>query len=110
MVGARFGDGVAELVLGWPEQRVDVFEPGASILLVGDGDRSDHRVVEVAAGGLVDLVLVDVEQRGDDVLGDLGGLDRERPVADQPQRAHPERRPAEVQEPDPLAAIRRRHA
>ena len=92
-----------------PQERVDVLEPGAASLLGGDRDRADHGVGEVAAGGLVDLVLVDVEQRGDDVVGDLRGLDRERPVADRSQRAHPERGPAEVQEPHALAAVRRGH-
>ena len=86
LVGARFGDVCAELVLGGPKQRVDVFEAGAAVLAVRDRDRADHGVVEVAARGLVDLVLVDVQECGDDVLGDLRGFDRERPVADQPQR------------------------
>ena len=110
LVGARLGDRASELVLRRPQQAVDVLEPGASSLFGGDRDRADDCVVEVAARGLVDLVLVDVEQRGDDVVGDLRGLDRERPVADQPQRAHPERRAAEVEEPDPLAAVGRGHA
>ena len=107
LVGARLGDCRAELVLGGAQERVDVLELGAASLSVGDRDRADHGVVEVAARGLVDLVLVDVQERGDDVLGDLRGLDRQRPVADQPQRRHPERRVAEVEEPDALAAVAR---
>ena len=105
LVRARLGDFRAELVLGGAQQGVDVLELGAASLAVGDRDRADHRVVEVAARGLVDLVLVDVQERGDDVLGDLRGLDRQRPVADQPQRRHPERGVAEVEEPDALAAV-----
>jgi hypothetical protein len=110
LVRARFGDRVSELVLGRAKERVDVLEPRAAGLPLGDRDRADHRVIEVAAGGLVDLVLVDVQERGDDVLGELCGLDRERPVADQPQRAHPERGAPEVEKPHSLAAIGRRHA
>ena len=61
-------DGGAEVVLGRAQQRVDVLEASAAALGAGgERDRADHRVVEVAAGGLEDLVLVDVQQRGDDV-------------------------------------------
>ena len=107
--GARLGDHGTELVLGGPQEGVDVFEAGAALVAVGDRDRADHGVVEVAARGLVDLVLVDVQQRGDDVLGDLRGLDRERPVADQSERRHSERGVSEVQEPDAFAAVGRRY-
>ena len=110
LVGARLGDRRSELVLGGAQQRVDVLELRAASVAVGDRDRADHGVVEVAARGLVDLVLVDVQERGDDVLGDLRGLDRQRPVADQPQRRHPERRVPEVEEPHALAAVGRGHA
>src|ERR1039458_10293671 len=44
---------------------LDVLEPRAPRLPLGDRDRADHGVVEVAARGLVDLVFVDVEQRGE---------------------------------------------
>ena len=90
-----------------PQEGVDVLEPRAASLLGGERDRADHGVVEVAAGGLEDLVFVDVEQGGDDVVGDLGGLDRQRPVTDRPQRADPERGMPEVQVPHALAAVRR---
>ena len=108
LVGARLGDLCAELVFGGAQEGIDVFEAGAALVAVGDRDRADHGVVEIAARGLVDLVLVDVQQRGDDVLGDLRGLDRQRPVADQPQRRHPERGMPEVEEPDAFAAVGRR--
>jgi len=84
LVCARLGDVCAELVFGGAQEGVDVFEAGAALVAVGDRDRADDGVVEVAARGLVDLVLVDVQQGGDDVLGDLCGFDRQRPVADQP--------------------------
>ena len=107
---AGLGDDRPEVVPRRPQQRVDVLELRAALLLEGDRDRADHRVVQVAARGLIDLVLVDVEQRGDDVLGDLRRLDRQRTVADQPQRVHPERRVPQVEKPHPLAAVGRRPA
>ena len=63
-------------------------------------------MVEVPAAGHEDLVLVDIQQRSDDVVGDRSGLHRQRPVAGQSQRIHPERRAAQVEEPHPLGAIR----
>ena len=108
LVGARLGDGVAEVLLHRQQQAVDVLELRAPLLALGERDRADHRVVEVAAAALEDLVLVDVQQRGDDVVGDRRRLDRQRPVAAEPQRAHPERRVPEVQEPDALATVGRR--
>ena len=105
---ARLGHDRPEVLSRRPQQRVDVLELRAALLLEGDRDRADHRVVEVASRGLIDLVLVDVEQRGDDVLGDLRRLDRQRAVADQPQRVHPERRVPQVEKPHALAAVGRR--
>ena len=112
LVGAGLGDGGAEVVLGRAQQRVDVLElRRAASCLAGEGDRADDGVVEVAARGLEDLVGVDVQQRGDDVVGDRRGL--RAPAGRSPgsaQRAHAERGSAEVQEPDALAAVGRREA
>ena len=77
-VGAGLVDGVAEVGLLGQQQAVDVLELRAPVLLGGERDRADDGVVEVAARGLEDLVLVDVQQRGDDVVGDRGGLQRQR--------------------------------
>ena len=106
-VGAGLVDGVAEVGLLGQQQVVDVLELGAPVLLGGERERADDGVVEVAARGLEDLVLVDVQQRGDDVVGDRGRLQRQRVAAGEPQRAHAEQRVAEVQEPDVLAAVGR---
>ena len=108
LVGARLGDGAAEVLLHRQQQAVDVLELRPPLLALGERDRADHRVVQVAAAALKDLVLVDVQQRGDDVLGDRRRLVGQRPVAAEPQRAHPERRMPEIQEPDALATVGRR--
>jgi len=75
-VGAGLVDGVAEVGLLGQQQAVDVLELRAPVLLGGERDRADDGVVEVAARGLEDLVLVDVQQRRDDVVGDRRGLQR----------------------------------
>ena len=77
-VGAGLIDGGAGVGLGGQQELVDVFEAGAAVLFGGEGEGADDGVVEVAARGLEDLVLVDVQQRGDDVVGDRGGLQRQR--------------------------------
>ena len=87
------------------QQRVDVLERRGSLVPMGDGERADDAAVEQVAGGLHDLALVDVQQRLDDAVGDRGGLRCEGLVAVHAQRGHPECRPAEVKEPDALAAV-----
>ena len=106
-VGAGLVDGGAEVGLERQQQLVDVLEAGAAVLFGGEGERADDGVVEVAARGLEDLVLVDVQQRGDDVVGDRGGLQRQRVAAGEPQRAHAEGGVAEVEKPHALGRVGR---
>ena len=106
-VGAGLVDRGAGVGLGWHQQAVDVLEAGAAVVFGGERDRADDRVVEVAARGLEDLVLVDVQQGGDHVVGDRGRFQRQRVGAGEAQRAHPERGVAEVQVPEPLGRVRR---
>ena len=73
-------DRVAELLVGGLQQPVDVLEGRAALLAVGERERPDHRVIQVPPRGREQLVLVDVQQRGDDVLGDLRGLEGQRPL------------------------------
>ena len=63
-------------------------------VLVGDRQRADHRVVEVAPARLEDLPGRDRQQRGDDRFGDRGRLGAEVRVAVHSQRGHPEQRVA----------------
>ena len=106
LVRARLGDGLPEVLLGGEQQVVDILELGPALLALREGDRTDNRMVEVPAARHEDLVLVDIQQRGNDVVSDRSGLHRQRPVAGQSQRIHPERRSAQVEEPHPLGAIR----
>ena len=84
-----------------------VLERRPAALALGQRQRADYRVIEVAPRGGEDLILVDIQQSRDHVLGDLRRLLRQRPLPGPHQRIHPERRPAEVKEPHPLTDVRR---